>query len=371
MTAFSAAHAAAEDWQVALDACLAGLGPGHGNLGFVYVTDRLAGHMGEIVAALKARTGVGEWIGAASVGIAACAAGTPMEYFDRPAMTVMVAELPADSFRVFEPVGGLEAFRRQHGGWVDRAKPSFGVVHGDPRNPLIADIVAELAQATGAYLVGGLTASRAGLPRAAERVAEGGVSGALFAASVRVATGLTQGCSPIGPARLVTAVEGNVVAALDGRPALDCFKEDMALMLGRDKPLSVGSVHVALPVAGSDTGDYVVRNMLGVDPDSGRIAIGAELAEGDRLMFARRDREGAVKDLRRMLAGLGRRAPAIKGGVYYTCVGRGPNLFGHNAEELKEIAGALGDFPLVGFFANGEICHDRLYGYTGVLTLFL
>ena len=61
----------------------------------------------------------------------------------------------------------------------------------------------------------------------------------------------------------------------------------------------------------------------------------------------------------------------IRGGLYYTCLARGPNQFGDDSEELKLIEEELGDFPLVGFFGNGEISHDRLYGYTGVLTLFL
>ena len=60
-----------------------------------------------------------------------------------------------------------------------------------------------------------------------------------------------------------------------------------------------------------------------------------------------------------------------RGGLYYSCVGRGPNLFGGESEEANMIREALGEFPLVGFFCNGEISHNRLYGYTGVLTLFL
>jgi small ligand-binding sensory domain FIST len=60
-----------------------------------------------------------------------------------------------------------------------------------------------------------------------------------------------------------------------------------------------------------------------------------------------------------------------RGAVYYSCLGRGEGLFGPDSEELKIISRALGPIPLVGFFANGEISHNRLYGYTGVLTLFL
>ena len=61
---------------------------------------------------------------------------------------------------------------------------------------------------------------------------------------------------------------------------------------------------------------------------------------------------------------------APRGGIYYSCLGRGANLFGPNSQELKLISQELGDVPLVGFYANGEISHNRLYGYTGVLTLF-
>jgi small ligand-binding sensory domain FIST len=73
-----------------------------------------------------------------------------------------------------------------------------------------------------------------------------------------------------------------------------------------------------------------------------------------------------------MLEDVKRRAGgAIKGGVYVACVARGANLFGPNSEELALVADALGPVPLVSFLANGEICHNRLYGYTGVVTLFL
>jgi small ligand-binding sensory domain FIST len=104
----------------------------------------------------------------------------------------------------------------------------------------------------------------------------------------------------------------------------------------------------------------------------GRLAIGAPVAPGDRLLFCRRDPASALKDLERMLGDLKRRAPTTpRAGLYFSCVARGPNQFGPDSVELGLIRQALGEFPLVGFFANGEISNDRLYGYTGVLTLFL
>jgi small ligand-binding sensory domain FIST len=66
----------------------------------------------------------------------------------------------------------------------------------------------------------------------------------------------------------------------------------------------------------------------------------------------------------------GRLSGPPRGGIYCSCLGRGVNLFGPDSAELKQIQAVLGEFPLVGFYANGEISQDRLYGYTGVLTLF-
>jgi small ligand-binding sensory domain FIST len=286
----------------------------------------------------------------------------------------MVAALPADSFRVFEPVhGGLGPFRTRYGGWLKAANPLFGLVHGDPRNPLTPDIIESMADDLGLFFVGGLTSSRGEHPQIADRIVEGGLSGVLFAGGVSVAAGLTQGCSPIGPMHTVTEADDNIIESIDGRPALDVFKEDIGELLARDLRKIGGYIYAALPVAGSDTGDYLVRNLTGIDPNKGWLAIGAQVETGDRIMFTRRDRQGAEQDLKRMLDDLARRAGGqpIKGGVYCTCVARGPNLFGDDSEELKAIRATLGDFPLVGFFANGEICNNRLYGYTGVLALFL
>ena len=77
-------------------------------------------------------------------------------------------------------------------------------------------------------------------------------------------------------------------------------------------------------------------------------------------------------DLQKMLDKISSRLKQKpKGGIYVSCLGRGREQFGNNSEEIKMIHNTLGDFPLTGFFANGEIHHNKLYGYTGVLTLFI
>jgi small ligand-binding sensory domain FIST len=159
--------------------------------------------------------------------------------------------------------------------------------------------------------------------------------------------------------------------SLDDRPALDVLREDIGEALGRDLRRAAQVIHAGLPVQGSDTGDYMVRNLVGFDPRNKVVAIGAEVEKGMPILFCKRDAISAREDLHRMLDSIAAELDGPpKGGLYYSCLGRGEHMFGRRSAELELIGKRLGDFPLVGFFCNGEISHDRLYGYTGVLTLF-
>ena len=116
----------------------------------------------------------------------------------------------------------------------------------------------------------------------------------------------------------------------------------------------------------------MVRNLIGIDPGNKLIAIGDLARKGQRLHFCRRDRDTARADMTRMLGNIreGLYAPP-RGALYFSCLGRTGALFGGESAELQMIREALGEVPLAGFFGNGEISHNRLYGYTGVLTLFI
>ena len=368
MTAFRYAHAGAADWREAAQSCFAQLGTGTGNLGFLYVTDMLADQLAPILAAFRDTTGVEHWVG--TVGIGVCATGR--EYLDEPAMAVMIGEFEAGSFHVFSGVENEEqadTIPVRCG----KSMPHFAVVHADPLNRHVRELVHRLAdRMDSGFLVGGLTSSRRQNLQIADSVTEGGLSGVSFSDSVAIATRLTQGCSPIGPKHVVTAGQRNVIVSLDGRPALEVFQEDIGETLGRDLNRIGGIVFAGLPIAGSDTGDYLVRNLVGIDPGNKMLAIGELVEAGASLMFCRRDRSTARDDMSRMLESIKQGLFARpRGGVYYSCLGRGAGLFGPDSAELRMIRDALGEFPLVGFFCNGEISHNRLYGYTGVLTLFM
>ena len=368
---FRAAYGAGEGWQDSLQACLGALGapPQGANLGLVYTTDVLADHLGDMIEELRATTGIRDWLGTVGTGVSACG----LELHDRPAVVLLVGALPADAFRVFGPVtDGLGGFETRHGSWIAQRTPYFGIVHGDPRTAGLPELLANLSAASGSFLVGGLSASRGEMWQVAGEVGQGGLSGALFAPELQVVTGLSQGCTPIGPRRVVSDAESNVIKTIDGRPATEVFIDDIGELLARDLRRIGGYIYVAFPITESDTGDYLVRNLTGVDVDKGWLAVGHLVAAGDPIQFCRRDHKAAVKDLERMLADVKRRTNSPpRAGLYYACVARGPNLFGSDSEELRLVRDELGEFPLVGFFANGEISHDRLYGYTGVLALFV
>ncbi|MFP5505166.1 MAG: FIST N-terminal domain-containing protein [Gammaproteobacteria bacterium] len=369
---FLIGHAESPNWEKAAESCLQQLGyiPPEANLGFLYVTDNYAGILDLILGHFREETGIQDWVGTVGMGI--CASGK--EYYETSALAVMIGGFPPDSYRVLPPLrdpGLSELFDLRD--WLALSPTHFGIVHGDPRNGNTPELIARLAERLpGGYLVGGLTSSRSEEPQIANGIVQGGLSGVVFNARVDVTTGLTQGCSPIAGRHVITECERNIIAKIDDRPALDVFYEDIGEILARDLNRAAGYIFAGLPLPGSDTGDYLVRNLIGVDTKNRLLAIGDLIEPGQALQFCRRDGRTAWEDLQRMLDELKARCTRPpRGGVYYSCLGRGQNLFGSDSEELRAIRGALGDFPLVGFFANGEISNNRLYGYTGVLTLFL
>ena len=235
-------------------------------------------------------------------------------------------------------------------------------------------------------------------------VFSGGLSGVAFDAEVALISRVTQGCIPVAPVHTVTACENHLVTQLDGEPALDVLVRDLNIDLANPQPALakvratlVGLAH-AKDASIKRTGDFdeavLVRHIIGLDPARKAVAIAQAVEVGTQLTFCQRNAAAARADLMRIgaeirealepeemtaeLAGamntdidnqphLARR---MAGAIYVSCAGRGGPHFGSPSAELNIVRRALGDVPLVGFFAGGEIAHQNLYGYTGVLTVF-
>ena len=278
MSEFRYGHAVGADWRDAAGSCLQQIGNGGGTLGFLYVTDVIAEHFGDVVNLMREQTGVAHWVGATGIGV--CATGG--EYMDQPAVAALVGDFDAGSFRVFSGVENDQDAAKvalECGG----SAPNFAIVHADPQTQQMDKLIAALAKRVeSGFLVGGLVSSRGPAAQLADRVSEGGVSGVAFSDSVIVATRLTQGCSPIGPRRVVTGCQRNVLISLDNKPAFDVFLEDIGEKLAGDLNRVGGHVFAGLSVAGSDTGDYLARNLVGIDTQSKLIAIGDYLKKRRR-----------------------------------------------------------------------------------------
>ncbi len=367
---FAHGHASAQTWREALAICLeqCHLPATGANLGFVYATDHFAADLADLRAELTTATGVRHWVGTVGVGI--CANGK--EYFDMPALAIMMCDFDERHFSllpVFKSAREVALTPLKFDGGL----PNFALVHADPATAELAPIIRELSRKLeSGFVVGALTSSRSTSVQLAQEVVAGGVSGVAFSDDVVIATRHTQGCAPIGPRRTITKAYRNILVSIDDRPALEVLREDLGANLSA-KFEGIGQhVFAGLPVKGSDTEDYLVRHLAGIDSARKLVALADTVETGDGIFFCTRDRASASDDLERMLRSIKSglyRAP--RGAVYYSCLGRGPNLFGEDSEELRIIRDHLGEVPLVGFFGNGEISHNRLYGYTGVLTVFL
>lgn len=422
MKLFPYGHATHPQWRMAAGLVLAQLRaqmalPDYAHsptLALLYITDHYASAARDILEHLSAELPeITDWSGTVGVGVAS----NNVEYFDEPALVVMLCELPTDQYRVFSGVAPLGLGFEAH----------TALVHADAGTPDLAELIEEMAGRTDSgYLFGGLASSRSqtvqfavggdGFMRGQGRstgVFHGGLSGVAFGEGVNLVSRVTQGCLPVSKARTVTAAERNVVTQLDGEPALDVLLRDLnvsleqpqaaltavrATLAGLMRPADAGGRAGDSSVVsrtGNFGSDVLVRHIIGLDPARRGVAVADQVEPGMQLAFCQRHVQAARADLIRVCAEIREElepeeltvdtahalgasgleaaphpARRIAGAVYVSCSGRGGPHFGGPSAELQIVRRALGDVPLVGFFAGGEIARHHLYGYTGVLTVF-
>jgi small ligand-binding sensory domain FIST len=422
MKLFPYAHATHPRWDMAVGLVLAQLRAQmtlHGyasspTLALLYITDQYVEYAQDILEALSGELPeITDWAGTVGVGIAS----NNVEYFDEPALAVMLCELPTDQYRVFSGVAPLGLAFEAH----------TALVHADPHTADLSDLINEMAARTDSgYLFGGLSSSRGASVQfavagdgnvkgqgAASGVFSGGLSGVAFGPGVNMVSRVTQGCLPLAKVHQVTAAEHNLVLALDGEPALDVLLRELDVTLEEPRE-ALHAVRATLAGLTERTGmtggagdaptitrtgnfgsDVLVRHIIGLDPTRYGVALASPAKVGMELAFCQRNVRAARADLMRVCAEIREElepaemalesasalaaseaeaaphpARGIAGAIYVSCSGRGGEHFGGASAELQIIRRALGDVPLIGFFAGGEIARNHLYGYTGVLTVF-
>ncbi|MCB9729361.1 MAG: FIST C-terminal domain-containing protein [Deltaproteobacteria bacterium] len=343
-------------------AAAAGL-PRRPDIAFLYVSDHLAGAAEAIRARVVERTGVRALGG--TVGMAVAAGRS--ELSDAPGVALLLVSAPGAGVRELR----LDA--RAPG--ASLVRDSVAIVHADPLHAHAA--TAEDGALGTAFRVGGLTSTRTS---SAQFDSSGSVASGCTALvldhgfSPRVAT--AQGVEGLGPLRRVTRAVRNIVVTLDGRPALNVLLEDLGVAPGTPtldddevRRMAEGAL-VAVGLARRDHEAFLVRGLLGYDPERGALAIDHEPEPDGTLRFVRRSAAAARDDLRAQLDRLvegSRRPPAAA--LYFSCVARGQALFGRPGVELDLIADALDDVPLAGFFGQGEVAGGEVHSHAGVLVL--
>ncbi|MDQ6778535.1 MAG: FIST C-terminal domain-containing protein [Actinomycetota bacterium] len=245
-------------------------------------------------------------------------------------------------------------------------------------------VLAELARsAPGVPVLGGLSSARTLDGEAAlflgEEVHERGVVGVRLE-DVDFLPCVSQGAAPLGREVTITAADGHVIHELAGRPALVTVERLISELSPRERSLVNGGLLLGIVVGPGkpeyEQGDFLVRGILGADPESGRIAVGASVQEGQVVRLHARDAKSADRDLTRALGvrveAMAGRPPA--GALVFSCNGRGEGMFGvpdHDAAALeRELRGA----PAAGFFAAGEIGpvggRSFLHGFTATVAVF-
>ena len=296
-----------------------------------------------------------------------------------PAVAVWLASLPqpAETFHmefVRTSEGGVFAgYRFEEGG------PGPYLLIGDPytfpTDPLLGHVN---ERAPGTVVMGGLASGgmRRGDTRLFldDRVVDSGAVGARVPGT-RIQPLVSQGCRPVGNAYTITRAEGNVIHELGGVPPLQRLRELAAKLPPEDRELVGRGLHVGRVIdehkAEPERGDFLVRGVIGVDPDSGALAVGDTIEVGETIRFHVRDAATADEDLRTVLD---REAEPAAGALLFTCNGRGSRLFSVPDHDASIVSEMLGGLPLAGFNCAGEIGpvggKNFLHGFTASIALF-
>jgi len=213
-----------------------------------------------------------------------------------------------------------------------------------------------------------------------QEIYDRGLVGVAMSGNVEIDTIVAQGCKPIGLPMFVTRCEGNLLLELDGRQPREVLEELYQSLDSGDRALMRNALFIGLVMREAcqsyQKGDFLVRNILGIDGDNGALAIGAQLHENLVVQFHLRDAQASAADLEEMLgrwdAGSAYARP--QGSLLFSCLGRGERLYGHPNHDSDAFRRHVGDVPLGGFFCNGEIgaVHGStfLHGYTSAFGLF-
>src|ERR671919_469835 len=311
--------------------------------------------------------------------VAETVVGGDREVEDGPAVAVWLASLPQppETFHmqfVRTSEGGVFAGYRFEG-------PGSGpyLLIGDPFSFPTDHLLRHMNERIrGTVVMGGMASGGTGPGETRlfldDRVVDDGAVGARLP-GVRIRALVSQGCGLVGNVYTVTRAEGNVIHELGGRPPLQRLQELVETLPPEDRELVSRGLHVGRAIdeykADLERGDFLIRGVVGVDPQSGALEVGDGIEVGETIQFHVRDAATADEDLRTLLE---REAEPAAGALLFTCNGRGSRLFSVPDHDASLVSEKLGGLPMAGFNCAGEIGpvggKNFLHGFTASIALF-
>jgi small ligand-binding sensory domain FIST len=354
------------------------------DLAVVFVSQHHASRMAQIAESLCKYLGTEHLIGCTGESIA----GDDREVEEGPAISLWLASLPGTRVTPmrldFErtPDGGLFT------GWLERsnaaAPNSIVLLLGEPYSfPADAFLERLLDDEAGLPVLGGM-ASGAHEPGDNKLILgphelDRGAVAVRLEGDCRIRSVVSQGCRPVGKPLVVTKADRNLIVALGGKSPLEQFQQIYKELPTSEQALVQKGLHVGIVTNEYQDefsrGDFLVRNVVGADPETGAIGIGDYVRVGQTVQFHLRDAGSADEDLRELLAADQRNSKnRVAGALLFSCNGRGTRLFDEPNHDALAIRGALGDVPLAGFFAQGEIGpiggRNFVHGFTASVAIF-
>ncbi len=356
---------------------------GEVTLGIVFVTADFAPHLGEFLDLVRVYGRVPLLVGCSGAGVI----GTKVELENQPGFSLLLLSLPNTEITLFpfsqrqvEESTGPGYWHMESG--VEEADAWIVLTH-----PARLEVDRWLREWDTAYpqvpVLGGLASGGDSLEEIFllhDGSALSTVDGLAIAlrGGVRVATIVSQGCRPIGEPLTITGARQNLVLTLASKPAYQVLNEVFLSLSDRERKRAQGNIFAGLAISEYlhefKRGDFLIRNILGADPSSGGVAVGAMPRVGQTLQYQLRDRDTADEDLRE-LGLIARDEDMVRpfATLLFSCNGRGRGLFQVPHHDAGVLAELFGPGPLAGFFCNGEIgpigAKTFLHGYTASAAL--
>lgn len=359
------------------------------DLGLVFISSAFTSEYPRLIPLLQERLSVPSLIGCSGGGIIGMTQrGQMQELEGSPALSLTLAHLPGVKVQTFHVVAEeLPDLDSPPDAWIDLigvppdSQQQF-ILLSEPFSSRINDLLQGLDFAyPGSITVGGQASGsqiggRIGL-FCNNRLYREGTVGIALSGNIVLETIVAQGCRPIGKPYQVSKAERNIVLELEDQPPLEVLRDLIESLGESDRQLAQHSLFVGVArdefKQDLEQGDFLIRNLLGIDPKVGAIAIADRVRPGQRIQFHLRDAQTSAEDLKWLLQRYQKQTnehPAAAGALMFSCLGRGEGLYGQPNFDSQLFSQYLNNIPLGGFFCGGEIGpvggSTFLHGYTSV-----